>query len=322
MKEERQGKMQTNGKCMPTPLKSSIASTADMRADNRCDMESHPVLETPLKKSLVRAAADAAESRVNIADSKKLRGVLETPARKELMSRAVDFQSSNGKFLSYESHGPLSSLTVSVLKEKCKEVGIKYSGLRKADLVVALSSCFASDVTSVESHSNLTNLTVSELRGKCKVLNIDPRGLRKADLVLRLEEHMKPSRKSLITVDEENRRSSVVEGISTPIPPSRDLSSLTVSELRGKCKNLNIDHRGLRKADLVLRLEEHMGSSKTQSLPVVDEETESSLQIEHMSIDFRSMKVKELKAQCKARGLPYSGLKKDLFDRLEKYESD
>merc|ERR1719223_1868499 len=127
MKDERQGKMQTNGKCMPTPLKLSIASTADMRADNRCDMESHPVLETPLKKSLVRAAADAAESRVNIADSKKLRGVLETPARKELMSRAVDFQSSNGKFLSYESHGPLSSLTVSVLKEKCKEVGIKYS---------------------------------------------------------------------------------------------------------------------------------------------------------------------------------------------------
>jgi hypothetical protein len=273
-----------------------------------------------MKKSLVAAATDAAHSRANIADANVARSVLATPIRKELKARTADIATTALLSTPCSSNSRLSSLTVSVLKEKCKKLGIKHSGLRKADLVVALSAFPCIDEMTEQSPKNLASLTVSELRGKCKGLDIDHRGLRKADLVLRLEECLGCSSNALSTVEEENRP-SVAEGVSVILPSSKDISSLTVTELRGKCKSLDIDHRGLRKADLVVRLEEHMGISQI-TLTKVDEEGESSLQNENISVSFQSMKVKELKEQCKFRGLSCSGLKQHLIDRLEKYDID
>ena len=88
---------------------------------------------------------------------------------------------------------------------------------------------------------------------------------------------------------------------------------MTCPQLRALLDNRGIDSSG-RKAELIARLE-----ASDAALP--SEEGEEQEQEEEMELDFSSMKVVELREECKARNLDTKGRKAELIARLEEYES-
>ena len=86
-----------------------------------------------------------------------------------------------------------------------------------------------------------------------------------------------------------------------------DFKSLKVAELRKECESRNLDSKGT-KAVLIKRLEEaDQGGGEEMQESEGEEET----------IDFKSMKVAELRAECSKRDLDTKGVKAVLIKRLE-----
>lgn len=111
------------------------------------------------------------------------------------------------------------------------------------------------------------------------------------------------------------------------------IQNMKVPELKEECKQRNLLASG-KKAEIVKRLkialrfmatelptesmqEQVYPEQKPQELMLEVEELSNDEQETTEIIDFTSMKVVELKEECKSRGLPVSGRKADLIQRLE-----
>ena len=91
-----------------------------------------------------------------------------------------------------------------------------------------------------------------------------------------------------------------------------DFKSLKVAELRKECESRNLDSKGT-KALLIKRLEEADQRGGEEMQESSEEESEG----EEETIDFKSMKVAELRAECSKRDLDTKGVKAVLIKRLE-----
>lgn len=107
-----------------------------------------------------------------------------------------------------------------------------------------------------------------------------------------------------------------------------DFRSMTVIKLRAECKKYNL-HQGGLKAILIERLENFIKNKDTIhgiGLPNTKKKLmNSNLEKKckrKCTADFRSMKVIQLRVECKRYNLPQGGLKASLIERLEKFTKD
>jgi len=107
--------------------------------------------------------------------------------------------------------------------------------------------------------------------------------------------------------------------VDTPPPTPVDFTKLKVAELRAECAKRNLDEKGL-KAVLVKRLQTSSSFSSGTSMDV-DSDTDGDGDSDTPEIDFKSMKVTELRKECAKRNLDEKGLKAVLIKRLESSSS-
>ena len=111
--------------------------------------------------------------------------------------------------------------------------------------------------------------------------------------------------------------------VDPPPPTPIDFTKLKVAELRAECAKRNLDEKGL-KAVLVKRLQTSSSPSSVTSIDVDsdrDSDTDTDGDSDSPEINFKSMKVAELRKECAKRNLDKIGLKAVLIKRLESSSS-
>ncbi|GMH77649.1 hypothetical protein TrST_g297 [Triparma strigata] len=213
------------------------------------------------------------------------RGIDSTGIKKTLIKRLMDF---------VESPEPAS--TKRTIEEVDGEVAEK-EVVKKADVEEA------EDEESVE-EVDFKSMKVAELRKECSSRNLDGKGT-KAVLIKRLEEAVQGGGEEEESLEEEEEEEMDVDEVV-------DFKSLKVAELRKECESRNLDSKGT-KALLIKRLEEADQGGGEEIQESSEEESEG----EEETIDFKSMKVAELRAECSKRDLDTKGVKAVLIKRLE-----
>lgn len=206
-----------------------------------------------------------------------------------------------------------SSLKVVELREKCEKRGIETHG-RKIELIKRLNDHSKYHVGSNSLHKvtpkeklspenipEFRKMKVADLRMQCDIRGLSSNG-KKADLIARLEEG------AVLAVDTDHcDRWLRAEDIPDFIP---DFCKMNKTELREQCTLRCIEDTG-KKAELIKRLEESFqfdGGDNDSSSKNTDEGKSSDQS--GMSMDYKAMKVSDLRGECKRRGIDSRGLLK------------
>ena len=171
------------------------------------------------------------------------------------------------------------------------------------------SSSEEMEVDEPEEVADFSKLKVAELREECTKRDLDTKGV-KAVLVKRLNEAVAGGASAKRSIDE-------VEGDVEDAPAAKkvvveetfDFKKLKVAELKAECTKRGLDTKGV-KAVLVKRLEEYGEGALSEEVAENDDEDEEV-------VDFKKMKVAELREECQKRDLDTKGVKAVLVKRLE-----
>mmetsp|Transcript_5316 Transcript_5316/g.7652 ORF Transcript_5316/g.7652 Transcript_5316/m.7652 type:complete len:401 (+) Transcript_5316:3-1205(+) len=225
-----------------------------------------------------------------------------------------------------------STLKVVELQDECKKFGVDETGTKQDDRLIEASAkrmdvgAKEEDVAKEEKENmNFSTLKVVELREECKKCGIDDNGTKQV-LVNRLIEVSK-NRMDLGAVPEE-QASELEESDATKkdfdvvkeTKENVNFSTLKVAELREECKKHGIDSCGTKQV-LVNRLRAISKRSINHDVMIEEQpcvsEVCNAAKETNAAIDFSTMKVVELRAECKKRGIDAGGNKKVLIERLK-----
>ena len=212
--------------------------------------------------------------------------------------------------------GDWVNMTTAQLKEACKTQKLKSTG-NKAKLIERLEN---PDDDGNQSDSG-SGITVKELKEELKTLGHSVSGS-KAVLIKRLEDVKSGNDDS----EEDNSDDN-----------SDDYSKMTVKDLKAECKTRNLKKFSTKKkAELVTMLQESDESSNEDSeggsdggsdaegewedVEEVEVVEDGEVEDGEVEVDYSKMTVKDLKAECKKKGLEkYSKMKKvELVEILQK----
>mmetsp|Transcript_7201 Transcript_7201/g.14595 ORF Transcript_7201/g.14595 Transcript_7201/m.14595 type:complete len:494 (-) Transcript_7201:73-1554(-) len=198
-----------------------------------------------------------------------------------------------------------------LFEEEDMEDTLEYDG----DYVVVVDEESAEDdsaeemeVEEAEEAVDFTKLKVAELREECAKRDLDSKGV-KAVLIKRLKEAVEGGASKRRIDDVEGDVEEAPAAKKAAVEETVDFKKLKVAELRAECTKRGLDNKGV-KAVLVKRLEDSKEGGKVEDMEEGEEEGEEEV------VNFKSMKVAELRAECKKRDLDTKGVKAVLLKRL------
>ena len=223
-----------------------------------------------------------------------------------------------------------SKLTVLFEKEDMEDT-LEYDG----DYVVVIDEEETEEMEVEEEESeedvDFSKLKVAELRNECTKRGLDTKGV-KAVLIKRLDEAVEggANKRTIEEVegDVEEAPEAKKPAVEEETEETVDFKKLKVAELRTECTKRGLDTKGV-KAVLIKRLEEFQegGEEQGEEMEVEEEEEEEEEkeekeekeeeEEEEEAVDFKKLKVAELRAECTKRGLDSKGVKAVLIKRLE-----
>ncbi|GMH80891.1 hypothetical protein TL16_g08737 [Triparma laevis f. inornata] len=186
------------------------------------------------------------------------------------------------------------------------------------------------EVEEEEEIPDFKNMKVAELREECSKRDLDTTGIKKT-LIKRLTDFVEspasPNKRSIDEVDgeveeQEAKKAAVEESVEESVEEV-DFKSLKVADLRKECTSRNLDTKGT-KAVLIKRLEEAVQGGDEEQESSEEEQEEEGMDVEETdeeTVDFKSLKVPDLRKECTTRNLDTKGAKAVLIKRLEEFVS-
>ncbi|GMI17359.1 hypothetical protein TrLO_g12495 [Triparma laevis f. longispina] len=186
------------------------------------------------------------------------------------------------------------------------------------------------EVEEEEEIPDFKNMKVAELREECSKRDLDTTGIKKT-LIKRLTDFVEspasPNKRSIDEVDgeveeQESKKAAVEESVEESVEEV-DFKSLKVADLRKECTSRNLDTKGT-KAVLIKRLEEAVQGGDEEQESSEEEQEEEGMDVEETdeeTVDFKSLKVPDLRKECTTRNLDTKGAKAVLIKRLEEFVS-
>jgi hypothetical protein len=176
----------------------------------------------------------------------------------------------------------------------------------------------------IDMNTDYFSMKVTELRQLCSSYNIETKGLKKAGLIAVLNAQSSRNNEEIDGVEQDSSIEIIEESddLNTSNDDTIDFSSLKVADLRQLCSERDLNFKGLKKAELIVALEEHDSTQTFDSgddnidTESTEEVFESTIPIE--AVDFEKLKVSELRFLCEESGITWKGMKKlDLIFALE-----
>ena len=176
----------------------------------------------------------------------------------------------------------------------------------------------------IDMNTDYFPMKVTELRQLCSSYNIETKGLKKAGLIAVLNAQSSRNNEEIDGVEQDSSIEIIEESddLNTSNDDTIDFSSLKVADLRQLCSERDLNFKGLKKAELIVALEEHDSTQTFDSgddnidTESTEEVFESTIPIE--AVDFEKLKVSELRFLCEESGITWKGMKKlDLIFALE-----